>query len=129
MLEDSLEERLEKAGGLVPDSEKGDGETREGETEENKVSCELLWFLLKSVLHFFQFAYFILNVQKRSVEGGKQAASLKKLKKDKVAGATAKASRTENSSLSVAPRVKPELALPSMYFLEHLPMFFSICIL
>lgn len=37
LLEDSLEERLEKAGGLVPDSEKVDGETRDGETEENKV--------------------------------------------------------------------------------------------
>lgn len=37
LLEDSLEERLEKAGGLVPDSEKVDGEAKEGELEENKV--------------------------------------------------------------------------------------------
>lgn len=87
LLEDSLEERLEKAGALVPDSEKFDAETRDGETEENK---------------------------KRSAEVGKQGTSLKKLKKDKVGGATAKTSRAENSSVSAAPRVKPELALPSI---------------
>lgn len=56
-----------------------------------------------------------LNLQKRSAEGGKQGTSLKKLKKDKAGGATAKLSRAENSSVSAAPRVKPELALPSMY--------------
>lgn len=87
LLEDSLEERLEKAGGLVPDPEKVDGESKEGELEENK---------------------------KRPLEGGKQGASLKKLKKDKVASATGKASRAENSAVSVAPRVKPELTLPSV---------------
>lgn len=43
MLEDSLEERLEKTGGSVPDSEKFDGDLKEGEVEENKV------------LNFFQF--------------------------------------------------------------------------
>lgn len=37
LLEDSLEERLEKAGGLLSDSEKTEGETKEGESEENKV--------------------------------------------------------------------------------------------
>lgn len=37
LLEDSTEERLEKAGGLAQDSEKVDGETRDSETEENKV--------------------------------------------------------------------------------------------
>ncbi|KAL3533367.1 hypothetical protein ACH5RR_006888 [Cinchona calisaya] len=87
LLEDSLEDRMEKAGGLVPDSEKLDGEAKEGELEENK---------------------------KRSLEGAKQGASLKKLKKDKVAGATGKASRVESSTVSVAPRVKPELTLPSI---------------
>lgn len=43
MLEDSLEERLEKTGGSVPDSEKFDGDPKEGEVEENKV------------LNFYQF--------------------------------------------------------------------------
>ncbi|XP_059640174.1 transcription initiation factor TFIID subunit 5 isoform X2 [Cornus florida] len=87
LLEDSLEERLEKAGGLLSDSEKAEGETKEGDLEENK---------------------------KRSVDGGKQGASLKKLKKDKMVGATGKAARTEVTTVSVAPRVKPELALPVM---------------
>lgn len=85
LLEDSLEERLDKAGGLLSDSEKTEGETKEGESEENK---------------------------KRSVEGGKQGTSLKKLKKDKVVGTTGKAARTEGNTVSVAPHVKPELALP-----------------
>lgn len=39
MLEDSLEERLEKTGAPNMDSEKADGEAREGEVEENKVVC------------------------------------------------------------------------------------------
>ncbi|KAK4375211.1 hypothetical protein RND71_005888 [Anisodus tanguticus] len=87
LLEDSLEERLEKTGGSVPDSEKFDGDPKEGEVEENK---------------------------KKSVECGKQGASLKKLKKDKVGVATAKSSRTEGSTVTTAPRVKPELALPAI---------------
>lgn len=37
MLEDSLEERLEKTGGLLSDTEKAEGDTKEGELEENKV--------------------------------------------------------------------------------------------
>ncbi|KAA8538709.1 hypothetical protein F0562_028310 [Nyssa sinensis] len=93
LLEDSLEERLEKAGVLLSDSEKTEGETKEGDLEENK---------------------------KRSVEGGKQGASLKKLKKDKVVGATGKSVRSEVNTTSVAPRVKPELTLPVMPTeLEH----------
>ncbi|KAK3028589.1 hypothetical protein RJ639_038379 [Escallonia herrerae] len=87
LLEDTIEERLEKAGGLLSESEKTDGEAKEGELEENK---------------------------KRSVEGGKQGASLKKMKKDKVVGATGKASRTEGSTVSSAPLVKPELSLPAI---------------
>ncbi|CAK9172879.1 unnamed protein product [Ilex paraguariensis] len=86
LLEDTLEERLEK--GLLCDSEKMEGETKERELEESK---------------------------KRSMEGGKQGASVKKSKKDKVVGATVKASRTEANTVSVAPRVKPELTLPIMY--------------
>ncbi|KAI3463531.1 hypothetical protein Pfo_020194 [Paulownia fortunei] len=85
LLEDSLEEKLEKTGVSNMDSEKADGETREGELEENK---------------------------KRSADGGKQGTTLKKLKKDKVVGATAKAYRSESVAVSGAPRVKPELALP-----------------
>ncbi|KAJ8560256.1 hypothetical protein K7X08_004314 [Anisodus acutangulus] len=87
LLEDSLEEQLEKTGGSVPDSEKFDGDPKEGEVEENK---------------------------KKSVECGKQGASLKKLKKDKVGVATAKSSRTEGSTVTTASRVKPELALPAV---------------
>ncbi|XP_042482194.1 transcription initiation factor TFIID subunit 5 isoform X1 [Macadamia integrifolia] len=87
LLEDSLEDRLEKAGGLMSDSEKADGENKEGDLEENK---------------------------KRSVDGGKQGASVKKLKKDKVVGATGKTIRSETNTVSVAPRVKPELTLPVM---------------
>ncbi|KAK4600620.1 hypothetical protein RGQ29_010320 [Quercus rubra] len=85
LLEDSLEERLEKSGVLLSDSEKAEGETKEGELDENK---------------------------KRSVEGGKQGTSTKKLKKDKAASATGKTGRSEANAVITAPRVKPELALP-----------------
>jgi len=51
--------------------------------------------------------------QKRNAEGGKQGASLKKSKKDKLVGATGKNVRTETSMVSVAPRVKAELTLPT----------------
>nr|AWW87395.1 TFIID1 protein [Tectona grandis] len=87
LLEDSLEEKLEKTGVSNMDAEKADGETREGELEENK---------------------------KRSADGGKQGTTLKKLKKDKIVGATAKAHRSESVAVSGAPRVKPELALPAI---------------
>jgi transcription initiation factor TFIID subunit 5 len=56
--------------------------------------------------------------QKRNAEGGKQGASLKKSKKDKLVGATGKNVRTETSMASVAPRVKPELTLPTTYVSE-----------
>ncbi|KAF3663140.1 Transcription initiation factor TFIID subunit 5 [Capsicum annuum] len=92
LLEDSLEERIEKTGGSVPDAEKFDGDPKEGEVEENK---------------------------KKSVEGGKQGAPLKKLKKDKVGVATGKSSRTESSTVTTAPRVKPELALPAIIDLKQ----------
>ncbi|KAK6912509.1 WD40 repeat [Dillenia turbinata] len=88
LLEDSLEERLDKAGGLLSDSEKADGEVKEGDVEENK---------------------------KRTAEGGKQGISLKKIKKEKIAGSTAKNARPD-ANVVVAPRVKPELTLPVMYF-------------
>ncbi|GLT85250.1 hypothetical protein SLE2022_034440 [Rubroshorea leprosula] len=87
LLEDSLEERLEKAGGLLSDSEKAEGETKEGDIDETK---------------------------KRSVESGRQGASTKKLKKDKAVNAIAKAARPEPTTASAAPRVNPELPLPIM---------------
>ncbi|KAK1317483.1 hypothetical protein QJS10_CPA05g02196 [Acorus calamus] len=84
LLEDTLEERLEKA---VLDSEKPEVESKEGDLEETK---------------------------KKSVEGGKQGGSVKKLKKDKPVGATGKNVRSETNTVSMAPRVKPELTLPVM---------------
>ncbi|XP_057985567.1 transcription initiation factor TFIID subunit 5 isoform X2 [Hevea brasiliensis] len=85
LLEDSLEERLENAGALLSDSEKTEGEAKEGDLDETK---------------------------RRSIEGGKQGASVKKLKKDKAASATAKVVRPETNTGSMAPRVKSELPLP-----------------
>lgn len=87
LLEDSMEDRLEKAGSLLSDSEKADGDNRDGETEESK---------------------------RKMVDGGKQGAAIKKVKKDKIAGATGKPSRPEATTASAAPRVKPELPLPVM---------------
>ncbi|KHG10775.1 Transcription initiation factor TFIID subunit 5 [Gossypium arboreum] len=87
LLEDSLEERLEKEGGLLSDSEKTEAENKEGDVDDSK---------------------------KRSVEGGKQGASTKKLKKDKAVNATAKSARPEAKPTPAAPRVKPELTLPVM---------------
>ncbi|EPS72043.1 hypothetical protein M569_02713, partial [Genlisea aurea] len=86
LLEDSLEEKLEKTGALHAESEKVDGEAKEPEVEENK---------------------------KKSVEG-KQGSTLKKLKKDKSVGTASKASRLENVPASGAPRVKAELPLPAI---------------
>lgn len=55
---------------------------------------------------------FVSLVQKRSAEGGKQGASIKKLKKEKAASATGKTARPETNSLPAAPRVKSALTLP-----------------
>ncbi|KAI4337251.1 hypothetical protein L6164_015692 [Bauhinia variegata] len=87
LLEDSLEGRLEKAAALLSDSEKAEGETKEGENDDSK---------------------------KRSIEGGKQGSSMKKVKKDKAGGATGKTAKPEANTVSTAPRVKPELALPTI---------------
>ncbi|KAI6680339.1 hypothetical protein NL676_034220 [Syzygium grande] len=87
LLEDSLEDRLEKAGNSLLESEKADGETKEGESDD---------------------------IKKRSGEGGKQSTSVKKSKKDKGTGPAGKNMRPEPNVVSVAPRVKPELALPVM---------------
>lgn len=48
------------------------------------------------------------------MEGGKQGNSVKKLKKDKIVGATGKSARSETNSISIPSRVKPELTLPVM---------------
>ncbi|KAK9130414.1 hypothetical protein Sjap_010901 [Stephania japonica] len=87
LLEDSLEDRLEKAGGLILDAEKAEGETKDGDLDEGK---------------------------KRPIDGGKQGPSIKKLKKDKVVGTTGKNIRSETNIVSMAPRVKAELTLPVM---------------
>ncbi|KAK9098256.1 hypothetical protein Syun_025301 [Stephania yunnanensis] len=86
LLEDSLEDRLEKAGGLISDAERAEGETKDGDLDEGK----------------------------RSVDGGKQGPSIKKLKKDKVVGTTGKNIRSETNVVSMAPRVKADLTLPVM---------------
>lgn len=70
---------------------------------------------LKCLILLFSIYIYVL-VQKRSAEGGKQGSSIKKLKKDKVVGAAGKTARPEANAVSMAPRVKPELALPVMYF-------------
>jgi transcription initiation factor TFIID subunit 5 len=50
--------------------------------------------------------------------------SIKKLKKDKGVSATGKTGRPEANTVPMAPRVKPELTLPVMYFLESSIFFF-----
>ncbi|GMH24473.1 hypothetical protein Nepgr_026316 [Nepenthes gracilis] len=86
ILEDAIDDRFEKSGGVLSDSDKADRESKEGETEEAK---------------------------KWSAEGGKQGASVKKLKKDK-AGSAGKIGRPEINASSGVPRVKSELPLPVM---------------
>ncbi|XP_071737396.1 transcription initiation factor TFIID subunit 5-like [Rutidosis leptorrhynchoides] len=87
LLEDSLEDRLDKSGGLLSDSEKTEGDAKEVDLDENK---------------------------KKSLEGGKQGGPLKKLKKDKVGGGPGKGARGDGDKAASAPRVKPELALPTV---------------
>ncbi|KAF0902840.1 hypothetical protein E2562_019150 [Oryza meyeriana var. granulata] len=83
LLEDSVEERMEKA---LLESDKTEAESKDADAEDNK---------------------------KKSSEGGKQGGSVKKAKKDKlVGGATGKTNKSETSIVSVASRVKPELTLP-----------------
>ncbi|KAL5198211.1 hypothetical protein ABZP36_001723 [Zizania latifolia] len=86
LLEDSVEECMEKEKALS-DSDKTEAESKDADTEDSK---------------------------KRSSEGGKQGGSYKKVKKDKLVGATGKSMKSETSMVSVAPLVKPELMLPVM---------------
>uniref|UniRef100_A0A0E0ACL2 TFIID subunit TAF5 NTD2 domain-containing protein n=1 Tax=Oryza glumipatula TaxID=40148 RepID=A0A0E0ACL2_9ORYZ len=83
LLEDSVEERMEKA---LLESDKTEAESKDADAEDNN--------------------------KRKSSEGGKQGGSVKKVKKDKIAGATGKTNKSETSIVSVAPRVKPELTLP-----------------
>ncbi|KAL9273598.1 Transcription initiation factor TFIID subunit 5-like protein, partial [Drosera capensis] len=87
LLEDSVEDRFEKSAGLLSDSDKTDGESKDAETEE---------------------------ARKRSVDGGKQGAPVKKLKKDKNITASGKPGRPEPNAASAVPRVKSDLPLPVM---------------
>ncbi|CAH9113983.1 unnamed protein product [Cuscuta europaea] len=93
LLEDSLEERLEKAGGLLSESEKVEGESKDEEIDDNKI---------------------------KSVEGGRQGTSLKKLKKDKIGGPIGKVAHIDGGAASATPLVKPDLPLPAMHMeVEH----------
>ncbi|KMZ59306.1 hypothetical protein ZOSMA_69G00010 [Zostera marina] len=86
LLEDSIEDRIGKAGGLLSEADKFDGQNRDVDVEDNK---------------------------RKSVESGKQGP--KKLKKDKLVGAPGKNIHPDTSTVSAAPRVKSELPLPAMY--------------
>uniref|UniRef100_A0A0D6R1S2 TFIID subunit TAF5 NTD2 domain-containing protein n=1 Tax=Araucaria cunninghamii TaxID=56994 RepID=A0A0D6R1S2_ARACU len=86
VLEDSLEERLEKEI-LAAEAEKNEAEVKEGDAEESK---------------------------KKAGEGGKSGGPSKKLKKDKLTGTTGKGVRTETNVVSSAPRVKSELTMPTI---------------
>lgn len=118
-----MEERLEKAGGMALDSERAEGETKEGDGDENKVEIQFHSFRNISVLGNMvttltfdcdDILSLFLWTQKKSIEGGKQGASIKKQKKDKAVSATMKSARPEATPVPTAPRVKPELTLPVM---------------
>ncbi|XP_064982592.1 transcription initiation factor TFIID subunit 5-like isoform X2 [Musa acuminata AAA Group] len=83
VLEDSLEQHLERP---VSDSEKAESANKEVNPEDNK---------------------------KRPLDGGKQGIPVKMVKKDKLVNMVGKNVRSETSAVSVAPRVKPELTLPT----------------
>ena len=71
-------------------------------------------------------------IQKRPLDGGKQGIPVKMVKKDKLVNMVGKNVRSETSAVSVAPRVKPELTLPTTYKHDSLTSFspsFSVCIL
>lgn len=81
-------------------------------------SSTLIFFAIYMILKFqypiWHLFVFSSLIQKRSVEGGKQGNSIKKLKKEKIVGTTGKSARSETNSITMAPRVKPELTLPVM---------------
>jgi len=81
MLEDSIEDRLEKAGGLLSDSEKVDAESKDGDNEDNKVGVPLFTFWC---VHFFCLSHslFILYRKDLPMEESKvhQSKNRKKTK-------------------------------------------------
>ena len=79
------------------------------------VHCLVLLSIFPCLLLTIGVSFFLLFLlQKKSSEGGKQGGPLnKKLKKDKLVGATGKNTKSETSMISAAPRVKPELTLPA----------------
>ncbi|KAK7321546.1 hypothetical protein VNO77_32303 [Canavalia gladiata] len=85
LFEDNVEDCIDKTRALLTDSDKGEGEAKEGENDENK---------------------------KRSIDGGKQGSSIKKVKKDKAGSATGKNAKPEANTTSATPRIRPELPLP-----------------
>ncbi|CAL9042534.1 unnamed protein product [Musa banksii] len=87
VLEDSLEQHLERP---VSDSEKAESANK-----------ELVLISVNSL------------IQKRPLDGGKQGIPVKMVKKDKLVNMVGKNVRSETSAVSVAPRVKPELTLPT----------------
>ncbi|KAG5225196.1 transcription initiation factor TFIID [Salix suchowensis] len=100
LLEDSLEELLEKTGVFLSDSEKTEGETKEGGH-----GWEQGIMLIKSC--------FSSIISKRSIDGGKRGASIKKSKRMKLL-----VQQLKLSVLRLAPQVKPELPFPVIYFLD-----------
>ncbi|KAL2613132.1 hypothetical protein R1flu_024824 [Riccia fluitans] len=85
VLEDSLEEKLEKE--LAAEAEKAEAEGKEADAEENK---------------------------KRAAEGGKPGGTGKKVKKEKTGGGGNKGTKAETTAVAVITRVKPDLPLPVM---------------
>ncbi|CAK9270407.1 unnamed protein product [Sphagnum jensenii] len=85
-LEDSLEDKLEKE--LAAEAEKAEAEGKETEADDMK---------------------------KRTADGGKAGASSKKSKKDKTGtSATGKGAKSDSAAAINAPRVKPDLPMPSL---------------
>lgn len=58
----------------------------------------------------------MMRLQKRTADGGKAGASSKKSKKDKTGtSATGKGAKSDSAAAINAPRVKPDLPMPSLY--------------
>lgn len=81
--------------------------------------------ILVVLFHFFVFHLFLF--QKRSIDGGKQGGTIRKMKRDKAGSATGKSAKPEANTISVAPRAKPELPLP-VYSLMSKFSFNRLCI-
>lgn len=90
-----------------------------------RMSCAFVLYMCFLISGFNPNTFWKFLLQKRSTDGGKQGASIKKLKKDKLVGVTGKNVRSETSMVSMAPRVKPELPLPVMYFPSPI-LFFNL---